>query len=105
MDIYALTSLTETTSLSTLEAMSAGLAVVATPVGFVKDYIHEGKTGLFFEKKNSQDLFTKLEFLLLHPRERNSLGMYARQSIITQFSWEQTGERIAQMLKNIQKDQ
>jgi glycosyltransferase involved in cell wall biosynthesis len=103
MDIYALTSLTETTSLSTLEAMSTGLPVVATPVGFVKDYVKEGVTGYFFTKKDSQDLFLKLELLVNHPHKRNAMGMHARKSVTEQFSWEQTGERVAQMLKNIQR--
>ena len=64
MDIYVLPSLTETTSISTLEAMSCGLPVVVTPVGYVKNYIHDGKNGLFFPKKNSGILARKINELI-----------------------------------------
>ena len=43
-------SLTETTSLATLEAMSCGLPVIASKVGFIKDYIAKGHNGIFFPK-------------------------------------------------------
>ena len=39
MDIYCITSLTETTCLSLLEAMSCEVAPVSTEVGFIKSYI------------------------------------------------------------------
>ena len=39
MDIFIMPSLTETTSLATLEAMSCGLPVIATQVGFIKNYL------------------------------------------------------------------
>jgi len=47
-----LPSLTETSSISTLEAMSCGLPVIATPVGSIPDYIYNRKNGLIFEKKD-----------------------------------------------------
>jgi len=51
MDIYALSSLTETTCLSMLEAMSCGLAVVSTEVGFIKSYIKNNYNGLFSKSR------------------------------------------------------
>ncbi|MBD3309717.1 glycosyltransferase, partial [Candidatus Woesearchaeota archaeon] len=51
MDIYVLPSLTETSSLSTMEAMSCGIPVICTPVGKMKDYIKDMKNGMFFPAK------------------------------------------------------
>jgi len=50
MDIYVLPSLTETTSLSTMEAMSCGAVPVTTPVGHLKEYIVEGKMDFCLDK-------------------------------------------------------
>jgi glycosyltransferase involved in cell wall biosynthesis len=51
MDIYVMPSLTETSSLSTMEAMSCGIAVVSTPVGYIKGYIKNNYNGFFFNKQ------------------------------------------------------
>ncbi len=51
MDIFILPSLTETSSLATMEAMAVGLPVIATKVGYIKEYIIDKENGFFFSKK------------------------------------------------------
>ncbi len=101
MDIYVLPSLTETSSLSTMEAMSCGLAVVASQVGSVKEYIKEGFNGMLFEKGNSYQLSKKLEILINDPITRKRLGENARRTIIGKFTWEKTAEQINEELDKI----
>ena len=101
MDIYVLPSLTETTSLSTLEAMSTGLACVATPVGFIRDYIKTGKNGLLFNKGDSYDLYLKLEYLIKHPHKRFEMGKDARTYVVKNFSWSTTAERLTKVLSKL----
>jgi glycosyltransferase involved in cell wall biosynthesis len=101
MDIYVLSSLTETTSLTTLEAMSCELPVIATPVGFVKDYIQEGVNGLFFEKKDAAELVTKLSALIENEKYRRELGQNARKSIRERFKWEVTAEKISEAIDEL----
>lgn len=90
MDVYVLPSLTETSSLSTMEAMSCGLAIVSTPVGFIKDYIKDGHNGLFFPKEDAFALSKKLEALINDSALRKTLGFNARKTIQQRFSWEKT---------------
>ncbi len=90
MDIYVLSSLTETTSLTTLEAMACGVPVVCTPVGFVKYYLKEGKNGFLFRKRKSYELFKKLELLITHPALREEMGKKARETVLAGYSWETT---------------
>jgi glycosyltransferase involved in cell wall biosynthesis len=85
MDVYVLPSLTETTSLSTLEAMSCGLPVVCTPVGSVKTYIKNGVNGMLFPKKNFMALSRSLKKLLGDWKLRQKLGRNARSTIIRKF--------------------
>jgi len=98
MDIYVLPSLTETTSISTLEAMSCGLAVVVTPVGYVKRYVKEGINGLFFPKKNSGILAKKIDMLINSEKLRERLGEAARTMIIDKFNWDKTAKEIEKAL-------
>jgi len=41
MDVYVLPSLSETTSLTTMEAMASGLPAIVTPVGLIKEYVDD----------------------------------------------------------------
>lgn len=97
MDVYVLPSLTETSSLSTMEAMSCGLAVLSTPIGFVKHYIKEGHNGMFFPKRDSFALSKKLEKLIKEPALRKSLGFNARRTIQERFSWDKTVDDIKEV--------
>ncbi|MBS3122353.1 glycosyltransferase family 4 protein [Candidatus Woesearchaeota archaeon] len=98
MDIFVLPSLTETSSLATMEAMSCGIPIVTTPVGYVKDYIKEKENGLFFPFKNSLVLSMKLEILIKDKELREKLGRNARKTIIERFSWENTVGKIKENL-------
>jgi glycosyltransferase involved in cell wall biosynthesis len=94
MDIYALPSLTETTSLSVLEAMSCELAVVATPVGFVKDYIVQGKTGFLTKKRDSYHLAQQLQRYIQNEELRLTIGKQARAMVVKDFNWDETAKTL-----------
>lgn len=98
MDIYVLPSLTETTSLSTLEAMACGVAVLTTPVGYVKEYIREKYNGMFFPFKNSLVLSLKLGILLDNASLRAKLGSQGRKTVEHLFKWEKTAISIKRIL-------
>lgn len=98
MDIYVLPSLTETSSLSTIEAMSCGIPVISTKVGYVKKYIKEKVNGLFFPMQNYFVLSLKLESLLENQDMRTLLGSNARKTVLKMFSWEKTVAKIKKAL-------
>jgi len=98
MDIFVLPSLTETSSLATMEAMAVGLPVIATKVGYVKEYIIDRENGLFFPKHNDLVLSLKIEHLLKHKKLRKKLGMNARKTALDKFSWDRTAEKIVKVL-------
>ncbi len=98
MDINVLPSLTETTSLSTFEAMACGCAVVSTPVGFIKEYIQHGRNGYLFPQKDVYRLTKLLQELLDDEKLRLTLGDEARRTVSKQFSWNLTLEKIRYLL-------
>lgn len=52
MDIFVLPSVTETSSISTLEAMKSGVCCIVTKVGCIEDYVNHGVNGLFFSTED-----------------------------------------------------
>ncbi len=66
-DVFVLPSIAETFGISILEAMSAGLPVIASKVGGIVDIIENKKTGLFVPKENSDALAKSIIEILDHP--------------------------------------
>ncbi len=98
MDIFVMPSLTETTSLATLEAMSTGLPVIATKVGFIKKYVIKDYNGTFFPRESPHHLSMKLNMLLENASLREKLGKNARKTIAYSFSWERSINKIKRIL-------
>ncbi|HLC19856.1 MAG TPA: glycosyltransferase family 4 protein [Candidatus Nanoarchaeia archaeon] len=97
MDVFVMPSLTETTSLATLEAMSCGVPVVTTRVGFLKDYVRKGYNGLTFPRGNTYTLVSHLRKLLSDAPMRAELGEHARQTAHS-FSWDNTARKLTDIL-------
>src|SRR6266498_1099239 len=78
-NIFVTTSVSETFGMSTVEAMGAGLPVMAVQSTGTSDIVEDGKTGLL----STEDLaaFTaKLTYLCLHPSLRQKMGLAAREA-------------------------
>jgi len=80
-DIYVLPSRWEGMSIALLEAMSAGLPVVATNVEGVDDVIEDGKQGLLVAVDDPRALAEAILQLLRFPEARQSMGSAARERV------------------------
>lgn len=101
MDIYCITSLTETTCLSLLEAMSCEVAPISTEVGFIKNYINNNVNGLFFQKQNPYHLVRQIERLINNPELRKKIAKNARTTVVERFSWDKTAKGIIESLEKL----
>ena len=101
MDVFVMPSLTETTSLATLEAMSCGLPVIVSKVGFMRKYVVKNENGLFFPKSSPTMLAVKIRKLREEAEFRYKLGEKARKTIAYSFSWERSINKIKRLLNKI----
>ncbi|MBT3297825.1 glycosyltransferase family 4 protein [archaeon] len=99
MDVFVMPSKTETTSLATLEAMSSGLPVLVTKVGFIKNYIVKDYNGIFIARNNSELLTLKIEKILEDEIHREKISYNARKTVAYSFSWDRSINRIKRILK------
>ena len=81
MDIFVQPASDEGVSVATLEAMSAGLPVVAADEGAVGEVIRAGETGLLFRAGGAEDLADRLRPLLGQPDRWLELGNNARREV------------------------
>jgi len=78
-DIFVLTSRYEGFPISILEAMRAGLPVVASDVGGVSEVVLEGQTGFLIPRGNWKTLHSRLKTLLTNPELRVRMGKEGRK--------------------------
>jgi glycosyltransferase involved in cell wall biosynthesis len=103
MDMYVLPSLLETTSLSTLEAMSCEVPIIATKVGMVKEYVKEKENGLLFPQKNHYVLTLKMKWILENPKAAKLIGKKGRETVLAHHNWDLTCKRITDILNTYKK--
>jgi glycosyltransferase involved in cell wall biosynthesis len=85
---FVLISDWEAFPLSILEAMRAGLPVVASDVGGVQEAVLDGRTGLLVPRGDMGGLRERLRRLLCDPGLRSRLGAAGRRRYQAHFTFE-----------------
>ena len=63
-----------------LEAAATGRPCIVSNINGCIEGVEDGKTGLYFKVKNSEDLFERIkEFTLIPISERKNMGIKARK--------------------------
>jgi glycosyltransferase involved in cell wall biosynthesis len=91
-DVFVLPSRTEAFPNGVLEAMAAGLPVVASAVGGLLDLIDDGRTGILVPSGNEDRLAAAIRRLLIDPGEAQRLGDAARADVTARYSFERMVE-------------
>ena len=86
MDIFAMTSKSETYGMVTIEAMASRLPVVGTNAGGTADIIDHGANGLLVEPLDSDELADAIRMILDSPELAAKLSQQAHKDALVKYS-------------------
>ena len=86
-DIFVRPSRSEGFGNSFIEAMAAGIPVIATPVGGIPDFIDDKKTGVFCSPDNPKSIAEAVKLLIGDQHLRKTIVAEARERVIKNYDW------------------
>lgn len=104
-DVFVLSSKTEGTPITLLEAMVAGIPVVATAVGGVSELLDYGDAGMIVEPKMPESIADALLALYKSPELRRKLAGRARDRVIEKYSIQACAQIYQQVYEKILANQ
>ena len=96
-DVLLMSSRYEGVSIAILEAMCAGLPVIATRVGGVPETVQDGVTGLLVADNNSEAMAQAMQELMTSEPERRRLGEGGQAMLQHEFSIDIVADRYFQI--------
>jgi glycosyltransferase involved in cell wall biosynthesis len=100
-DIFVSTSLSDTRSVSLLEAMANGLPVVVTDMDGNKECVTEGVNGFLFPKGDFKALAEKTIYLLRDEDIRRRFGVINRKYVEKEGSYEKEMRKMEKLYKEL----
>jgi glycosyltransferase involved in cell wall biosynthesis len=100
-DILVLPSISEGMPLVVLEAMAAGLPVVATRVGGIPEAVIEGKTGLLVEPASAHGLQDAIVKMLQDPERMRDMGKAGQARAWAEFDVERMVDETCEVYRNL----
>ena len=103
LDVFVAPSLIEGQSLAVLEAMAAGLPVVASRVGGLPEVVQDGVTGLLAAPGNPLELQEAIKVLRDDPSRRRDMGQAGRERVQEHFTSARMAEGYLQVYEKVLK--
>lgn len=98
--IFAFPSTQESFGMVVVEAMAAGMAVVAANDSALPEVL--GETGILVEPKNTESIRKALEDLISHPKKMKELGAKARKRAMN-FTWKKAAQKYQEIYQDYSK--
>ncbi|MBX4197906.1 glycosyltransferase family 4 protein [Candidatus Parcubacteria bacterium] len=95
-DVFIRPSLSEGMGISFIEAMAAGVPVVATPVGGIPDFLKDWQTGLFCAVDDPESIADRVNIFLKDSKARTEIVRIAHTLVTQKYDW----SRIADEMRN-----
>jgi glycosyltransferase involved in cell wall biosynthesis len=93
LDLFVLPSLSEGLSVALLEAMSAGVPVIASKVGGNPEIVVDGETGYLVPPERSEELASRIIELMSNRESTRLLGERGRERVAREFTTARMLER------------
>ena len=98
-------SVSESFSLSCLEAMFYGRPIISTRCGGPEEIIDDGITGLMVDVAAIPDMAETIEFLIKSPAKREDIGRAAFTAVRQKYSYENTVGKLKQLYDSLLSQQ
>lgn len=92
-EVFAFPSLYEGLCLAVIEAQAAGVPVVATPVGGIRETVVDGETGFLVPPRDARALAARILHCLDQPEDARRVAEEARRRVRERFSERRMVER------------
>ncbi len=92
-DVFVLSSRFEGLPITIIEAMFAGLPVIATKVGGVGELVEHGRNGFLVDKEDANELASYMEYFIRHPEKIKEMGNESYAKAINNFTVERMVEQ------------
>jgi glycosyltransferase involved in cell wall biosynthesis len=99
-DIFVRPSLSEGMGNSFIEAMAAGLPVIATPVGGIPDFLRDSETGLFCAVHDPESIARAVRRILENTELRIKISKNGRKEAV-QYDWNMVAKSMAKKVFDI----
>lgn len=103
-DVFCRPSLSEGQGIAFLEAMAAGIPVVATPVGGIVDFLKNGETGLFCEVDNPKNIAEKIKLIGDNGELKELIVKNAFDLVKENYNWEIIVKDMGEIFENLTDD-
>jgi glycosyltransferase involved in cell wall biosynthesis len=100
-DVYVNSSTSEGISLTILEAMANGLAVVATSVGGTPEVVRHGLTGLLVPARSPSRIAAAMQRVIKNSAWRREMGAAGRRAVEERFTIDRMVDRYAQIYSRL----
>lgn len=101
-DAFIRPSLSEGMGNSFIEAMAAGVPVIATLVGGIPDFLEDDKTGIAVLPQNPESIANGIQKLVSDPLFRAELAKNAREKISGNYEWNVISQKMARIFATMQ---
>ena len=99
-DVFCRPSRSEGLGTAFLEAMAAGLPVVATAVGGIPDFLRDGENGLAARPDSPEDVAEKIERLLDDAKLRERIAAAGRKTV-KNYGWDGIAETFGRIFRDL----
>lgn len=100
-DVFVRPSRSEGLGTAFLEAMAAGVPIIATPVGGIKDFLVDRENGLAVQVDNPQDLAQKIDLILNDGTLRQKLIRNGQQLVEEKYQWSNITSQMEAIFKKL----
>jgi len=100
-DLFVRLSRKEGFGVSFLEAMAAGVPIIATSIGGIPDFVIDGKTGMLVAPDHPYEAAQSMKRVLEDPELRGRLTRNARTLVKNRYNWDRIADEVKEVFRTL----